>query len=308
MNEIKLSVHLPDNSVKSARIELNDSVADFLINTLKENSIPGKPEDFIITDASGKKIDTHNNVFAKTGLRNNDQLFIKANGGSNDPYEDTGDITALKTFHQLGILVLDGSGSMTLEGNNKISLADQVNRAVREFLGEFKNISSQVVNISIAVISFDETATLHTPPTPLETINDLADYTPTEGHGGKTNIGVALEMAEQVAIRHLQGPDAGNIPCMVSIILMSDGMCLNPDYTRLVTDRIKSSAFQKKGDLTLCTTFFKSNQLQKDEEEQAKNLLMEIASEPKLFIVSYNYDYLRKFFVGSMTAKRSYGK
>ncbi len=53
--------------------------------------------------------------------------------------EDIGEVTESRTFHQLGILVLDGSGSMQAIGDGNISLADSVNRAVREFLGYFKN-------------------------------------------------------------------------------------------------------------------------------------------------------------------------
>ena len=49
-----------------------------------------------------------------------------------------GKITAPRTFHQLGILILDGSGSMAAIGDGNISLADSVNRAVREFFGYFK--------------------------------------------------------------------------------------------------------------------------------------------------------------------------
>jgi uncharacterized protein YegL len=76
--------------------------------------------------------------------------------------EDIGEVTESRTFHQLGILVLDGSGSMAAIGDGNISLADSVNRAVREFLGYFKN-SSIANNFSFAVITFDNDAKVHTP-------------------------------------------------------------------------------------------------------------------------------------------------
>jgi hypothetical protein len=56
-------------------------------------------------------------------------------------FEDIGEVTESRTFHQLGILILDGSGSMATIGDGNISLADNVNRAVREFLGFFKSSS-----------------------------------------------------------------------------------------------------------------------------------------------------------------------
>ena len=49
--------------------------------------------------------------------------------------EEIGEVIESRTFHQLGILVLDGSGSMAAIGDGNITLADSVNRAVREFLG-----------------------------------------------------------------------------------------------------------------------------------------------------------------------------
>jgi uncharacterized protein YegL len=78
---------------------------------------------------------------------------------------DIGEVTESRTFHQLGILVLDGSGSMKAEGDLKTSLAENVNLAVKEFLTYFKG-SSIVNNFSIAVVTFSDTATVHTPLPP----------------------------------------------------------------------------------------------------------------------------------------------
>ena len=86
------------------------------------------------------------------------------------------DVASSRTFHQLGILVLDGSGSMQhYIGDGNRPLADNVNVSVRDFLGFFKN-SSIKNNFSIAVVTFDDNATVHTPITPLADIDDYADY------------------------------------------------------------------------------------------------------------------------------------
>ncbi len=110
------------------------------------------------------------------------------------------DVASSRTFHQLGILVLDGSGSMQhYIGDGNRPLADNVNVSVRDFLGFFKN-SSIKNNFSIAVVTFDDNATVHTPITPLADIDDYADYNPVNnGHGGRTFIGGALQKAEELA-------------------------------------------------------------------------------------------------------------
>src|SRR5438876_861318 len=112
--------------------------------------------------------------------------------------EDIGEVTESRTFHQLGILVLDGSGSMAAIGDGNRPIADNVNQSVREFLGYFKN-SSIANNFSIAVITFDNSPKIHTPITELTKVDDFADYNPMNGHGGGTYIGGALEMAEQLS-------------------------------------------------------------------------------------------------------------
>ncbi|WP_262709230.1 vWA domain-containing protein [Sphingobacterium daejeonense] len=125
--------------------------------------------------------------------------------------------------------MLDGSGSMQhYIGDGNRPLADNVNVSVRDFLGFFKN-SSIKNNFSIAVVTFDDNATIHTPITPLEDIDDYADYNPVNnGHGGRTFIGGALQKAEELAKEFLSSPEAlqNSIDHKVSIIVLSDGLCL----------------------------------------------------------------------------------
>lgn len=310
MSEIRLTVHLPNDATTNVRPDSNDSIYSFISLTLRANYISGDPDDFLVLDSRKKKVDISNN-FARAGFRSGDDIYIQDNGAretvTEPAYEDIGDMPDIQSFHQLGILVLDGSGSMKQEGAGKLSLANHVNRGTREFIDKFKG-SSQAVNMSLAVITFDDNAILHTVPTPLKTIDSLADYTPTNGHGGNTNIGKALEMAEELALQHFTGPDNGNIPCLASIIVMSDGLCQAAQHTRNVADRIKKNSFHQQGFLKICTSFFQNTQIAPAKGESAKKLLQEIASTPQLHTVSSDYDQLRAFFIGSMSAIQKYGK
>ncbi|MCL2289152.1 MAG: CAP domain-containing protein [Bacteroidetes bacterium] len=212
-------------------------------------------------------------------------------------YEEIDDVAPSRTFHQLGILCLDGSGSMSVTGNGGITLAESVNRAVREFLGFFKN-SAYVNNFSIAVVTFDTSASVHTPTTELANIDDFADYNPMNGHGGGTYTGGALEKAEKLAIQFLNSPDANVIPHDVRIIVMSDGMCGNPTATKSISDRLKQN-----DKITICTSLFTARaNVGDDETSQAKTVLQEIASGVNFYKTVYGEEDLRKFFISSMSA------
>lgn len=218
--------------------------------------------------------------------------------------EEIDDVAPSRTFHQLGILCLDGSGSMNAMGNGGISLAESVNRATREFLGYFKQ-SSYKNNFSIATVVFDDKATIQTPITELVTINDMDDYNPRNaaiGNGG-TYIGGALEIAEQLSVQFLGDSEANIIPHDVRIIVMSDGMCGNPSATESIADRLKQN-----GKITICASLFTTKaSIGDDETNQAKNLLQEIASGVNCYKTTYAETDLRQFFISSMSVQRKYG-
>jgi uncharacterized protein YegL len=219
-------------------------------------------------------------------------------------FEDIGEVTESRTFHQLGILVLDGSGSMQTIGDGNISLAEKVNIAVREFLSYFKN-SSIANNFSIAVITFDHRATVHTPITELPEVDDFGDYNPTAGHGGGTFIGEALVNAENLANEFLSSPEANSIPHDVRIIVMSDGLCQSPDETKNIAAELK-----RNDKIMICSSLFTQASKIKDEDDEtvkARTVLSDIASAPQLYKTTYKEADLRKFFISSMSAKRKFG-
>ncbi|MEN9370608.1 MAG: hypothetical protein RI952_1473 [Bacteroidota bacterium] len=215
--------------------------------------------------------------------------------------EDIGEVTESRTFHQLGVLVLDGSGSMQATGDGNISLAENVNRAVREFLGFFKN--SQIANnFSFAVITFDNNAKVHTPITELTKVDDFGDYNPMNGHGGGTFIGGALVEAEQLAKQFLSSPEASSIPHDVRIIIMSDGLCQAPDVTKEVASNLKNN-----DKIMICSSLFtQAARVGETETSEAKNVLQDIASAANLYKTTYKETDLRQFFISSMSAKRKF--
>lgn len=215
--------------------------------------------------------------------------------------EDIGDVPESRNFHQLGIFLLDGSGSMASTGDNNMTLAENVNRSFRDFLSFFKT-SSQMNNFSIAVITFDNNASVHTPITELTQIDDFTDFNPMNGHGGGTFIGGALKEAQKIASDFLQSPEASSIPHDVRIVIMSDGLCLAPEQTIQIVEDIK-----KCNKIMVCTTLFTDKNKISDgdiETFEAKSVLQDLASAVNLNKVSYRENDLRQFFISSMSAKR----
>jgi uncharacterized protein YegL len=207
-----------------------------------------------------------------------------------------------RTFHQLGILCLDGSRSMKTIGDRNISLAATVNLAVRDFLGYFKARSHYAVDFSIAVIFFDENATVHTPITELLRINDFDDFNPLNGHGGTTYIGSALEKAEELANQFLNDPESKILDHTVRIIVMSDGLCLQPESTKEIAEKLK-----KNDKITICSTLFtKNGNIEKDELEKARSILLDIASGENFYKTVYGEEDLKQFFITSMSVRERY--
>ena len=200
--------------------------------------------------------------------------------------------TRTALFEQLGILCLDGSGSMTVKGDRGLSLADNVNDAVREFLTFFKG-SRKASNFSIAVITFDGNAVPHTETTKLLDIDDNADYNPLNGHGGGTNIGAALLEAERFANGFLS--TSSEVPRSVIIIVMSDGECGSPASTKSIAAGLKQN-----NNIKICSTLFTSRgNIGSDEANRAADVLKEIASSPNHYKTISTQRELRDFFVAS---------
>lgn len=207
-----------------------------------------------------------------------------------------------RIFHQLGILCLDGSGSMTTIGDKNISLADSVSLAVKDFLGYFQVQATYKNNFSIAVVTFDHMAKIHTPITELLHIDSFADFNPLKGHGGGTYIGGALEKAEELANQFLSEEEASVIPHDVRIIVMSDGLCGKPDSTKTIAKRLKEN-----DKIIICSTLFtKCEDSDSDEAKEAKPVLLDIASGVNFYKTVYSEKDLRQFFISSMSVKRKF--
>ncbi len=197
-------------------------------------------------------------------------------------------------FHQLGILVLDGSGSMTEKAAMNSTKAKEVNAAVIELFNRI-NVSRVKQNFSFACIKFDETATVSLPPTPFDynaLINE--NYDPTIGKGGGTKIFEALNEAKKLAEDFLNSAPPDGVPHKVLILLMSDGMCFQPKKTIEVANNLKSNP-----KILIASAYFGTvGEIDTD----AQKVLKEVSTDPATYYTTvYDGEALRAFFERSIS-------
>lgn len=202
-----------------------------------------------------------------------------------------------QTFHQLGILVLDGSGSMSEKGHNNLTKAQEVEMGMREMFSRF-DASRVKNNFSFSCIKFDTSATVSLPPTPFKDVDYFSeDFNPLNGKGGGTHIFEALIEAQRVAEQFLNNAPQGGVRHSAVILLMSDGMCFEPQTTIDVSNKIKNI-----GGIDLACAFLTEIGVSNEETNDAKSLMQIIATDPiRYYSTVYDGESLRKFFEASIS-------
>ena len=211
---------------------------------------------------------------------------------------DIGRIETPKQFSQLGILVTDGSGSMTELAAGNIPKAQATNDSTRELFTRFK-VSRVARNFAFGVITFDGHPSIRMPITEVgPALDDNGDYNPLHGHGGGTNIYLALEEAERMANDFIATAPQGGVPHSAIILVMSDGCCSEPAKTQVVADRIKNGPNASR--VKICAALFATVG---KKDATGENLLRSIASDPVMgYKTVYDGETLRTFFEKSISA------
>lgn len=206
-----------------------------------------------------------------------------------DEFTDVEPPVIPKTFDQLGILVLDGGLSMSEEAVAKISKAETVSLAVRELITRLQ-FSKNSINFSFAIVTFDSVARIHTEITPVVELDASADYNPMNGHGGRTEIGVGLRAARDIAEQFLSDTSTTLIKA-VTVVIMSDGASDKEDAAIAAANALKSIK-----SLNICTTLIAGRG---PRDEKASQLLMQLATRPHDYKTVCDAHSLRDFFIRS---------
>jgi len=209
-------------------------------------------------------------------------------------------VTQPRTFHQLGILVLDGSGSMK-EGQSsvKISLAQSVSNAVRNTFSRFKE-SAYVNNFSFAVVYYDDAAKVEVDITDAKQLNDNRAYDPTTGMGGTTSIAAGLKEAKILSDKFLAVQTEGSIKRSVVVVVLSDGLDMTQSETASIANTLKSNP-----SITITSVFFETLGGNPDEMQEAAKFLKGLCSDPiDGFTKTSDPEKIRTFFIASVSNKK----
>jgi len=294
----KIKFELPQGKVLNAELEETMVVSSFL-NQLKIRELLSTNGNYEFRARNGSLIDPKSTF----GVLSFPEITIVDLDQAEDPSDfslgNIGDISTPRQFHQLGIFVLDGSGSMVAPARGGMTKAQAVNTAIRELLTRFK-ISKVKQNFSFAVVSFDTAAKMKLPVTESKNVDDNENYDPLVGHGGGTFIYMGLEEAYSIAEDFLSNTDTDGVPHSVIILLMTDGMCHAPNQTLETTKKIKES--EHSGKITICASFFEQAGESKDRSSE-QELLRNIVSDKVLgYKTVSDKETLRSFFEKSISA------
>ncbi len=147
---------------------------------------------------------------------------------------------------ELGILVLDGSGSMRgAEPGSNRAKADMVelhligDGAGPKSLVQRLKESTRLSEIQLAVVTFDHRVRRALDPAPVAEIDPAGLHLELlQQHGGATAIGLALKEAGKIANDFVRGEEEG-IPRYALILLMTDGREEGPQKDDPSADPVK---------------------------------------------------------------------
>ena len=202
-----------------------------------------------------------------------------------------------KKFENLGILVLDGSGSMEEMTARSISKAETVTMALNDLFSRCKG-SINKYNFSFAIVNYDHRSIVKMKPTPVKDVDDHGDYNPMESLGGGTYISEGLKDAKIIAEDFLsQTQGGGGLPRHVVVMILTDGV----DMTQAETISLAHS-LRQMDNVTVAGCFFETIGYDTKEMDSCSDYIKSLCSEERLFARVKDYLDLRSFFMDSISS------
>jgi len=219
-----------------------------------------------------------------------------------DPEMNIPQPTVPQTWYQLGVMVMDGSASMTLPyaGDEEVGLgggtvrtkAEATDDALKAFVTRMQ-ASHNAPNFGLSFVFFNDRVTHEREPKLVPELDSGASYNPTEHGTGGTAIHSGLDAAASIIEKFMREGAAHEVPLSAVVVLMSDGEERDdPEKTAASAARLKQLPKTK---LTSCL-FATQGQ-----PAVGETLLQQIVSEPDFYKRAYSTDDLRSFFEDSLT-------
>lgn len=222
--------------------------------------------------------------------------------GRLDELAEIGPVHAPRSWLQLGVLVLDGSASMTwdlVETDTSIAglpartKAQAVDAAVRDLVSRLQ-ASRKAPNFSIGMVSFTTSVTEARTPREVLAIGPTESFDPTAKGTGGTNVAAGLHDAHAM-IQAFYASEAGHgVPLSSVVLVMTDGADSDPQAALAGAEALK-----RLPNTTVACCYFADR---KGSDSVGPRLLQGMASGPTAYQSVYSAEQLRKFFLASMTA------
>lgn len=204
-------------------------------------------------------------------------------------------VRGAKMFEQLGILVLDGSGSMNEQTAQKISKADAVTQAVNDLFSRFKE-SKNRNNFTFSIINYDHRSVVKMQPTEVKDIDDHGDYNPMDGLGGATYISEGLKDAKKIAEDFLRQSQAGGVSRSVVVLIMTDGVDMTQAETISMANTLKQI-----NNVKVAGCFFETLGADAGEMRKCADYVKSLCTDETLYSNVNSAETLRTFFIASMS-------
>ena len=211
-------------------------------------------------------------------------------------------IQAVPAWLQLGVIVSDGSLSMTEElpqadeslGVRSQTKAEATDAATSHFLDRMQ-ASDNKRQFSLAWISFNSVVTDTEGPTEVDTLSKRTSFDPTANGTGGTSIGSALEAAAGLVEAWRAKPRYEGVPMSAVVVLMTDGEDGDVQRTIKAAQRVIQLPNTR-----LAACFFAT----KGRPSPGADFLRQIVSPPvgQNFKQVYDGEALRDFFHASVSA------
>ena len=205
------------------------------------------------------------------------------------------------SWKQLGVLVMDGSVSMTwdlAEPDTSMesalparTKAAAVDIAVRDLLNRLA-AGSKAANFHFGFVSFNDHVTSKRSPQELLSISTADNFDPTAAGTGGTEISTGIEAATQLVETFLRDGGGDDVPVSAIVLVMSDGEDASPAKTLAAAQRLKEIP---NAQLAACLFATKGR------TASGAQLLQSIVSAPHYYQTVFTAEQLRDFFHASMT-------
>lgn len=209
---------------------------------------------------------------------------------------------APQAWYQLGVMVIDGSGSMALPyaGDEEVGLggggvrskAEATEDALKTFVVRMQQ-SHNAPNFGLSFVFFNDEVTHERKPVVVPELDPNSRYDSTAYGVGGTAIHSGLDAATLIIEAFMREGAALEIPLSAVVVLMSDGEERDdPVKVAAAANRIKALPKTKMTSCLFAT---------QGQPAVGETLLQEVASAPEFYQRAYSTEQLRKFFEASLT-------